>query len=152
MPKLSDLLNESKKEDEVNEPISPQIVSDKKNDSFTIEALQKAWDTFTEQQKNKGNDLVLVSLKKDIDLVNTTEVHVALANHLEIDAIDGVKQELVSFLRKTLNNDFIDVVADVNEEKTVVKAYTNADKFKVMMDKQPVLKELKDRLGLDADH
>ena len=75
-----------------------------------------------------------------------------MASHIEMDAIKDIKLELVNFLRKQLGNDFIDVVAHVNEEKTVKKAYTNSDKFQVMLDKQPILKELKDRLGLDPDH
>ena len=103
-------------------------------------------------EKEKGNDLVLVTLKKEIALQNETEVHLALANHLEIDALNSVKQELTAYLRDKLKNDYIDVIADVNEEKVEKKAYTNADKFEKMMEKQPLLRELKDRLGLDPDH
>jgi len=79
-------------------------------------------------------------------------VHLALANHSEIDGLANINLELVTYLRSRLSNDYINVIADVQEEKIVKKAYTNSDKFEAMMKKQPVLRELKDRLGLDPDH
>jgi len=85
--------------------------------------------------------LLLVTLRKPIKLVNSNEVHLALANHSEIDGLANINLELVTFLRNELNNDFINVIADVQEEKIVKKAYTNTDKFEAMMKNKPILRE-----------
>ena len=90
-------------------------------------------------------------LSKELRLVNSTEVHITLANHIEIDSLDKIRTELLSFLRDKLSNDNIDIVAEVSEEEKDRKAYTNSEKFEKLIEKQPLLKELKDRLGLDPN-
>lgn len=142
-------MSPNKKDEEVVTQKVP--ITKKQQNAFSLEELKRAWADFLEHDIIRKNDLVLVTLKRKITLVNESEVHLALANHIEIDGLEKIKIELTGFLRKELQNDFIDVIADVNEEKVEKKAYTNADKFEKMMNKHPILKELKDRLGLDPD-
>jgi DNA polymerase-3 subunit gamma/tau len=62
-----------------------------------------------------------------------------------------LRSDLVTFLRTQLYNESIQVVGEVRtvEEKEIL--YTNREKFEFMTKKNPALKELKDRLGLDTD-
>jgi len=60
--------------------------------------------------------------------------------------------ELGSFLREKLGNNLITVSSEMKVvEDDKKKLYTNRDKLDFLMDKNPLLKEMKDRLGLDTD-
>jgi len=60
--------------------------------------------------------------------------------------------ELGSFLREKLGNNLITVSSEMKMvEDDKKKLYTNRDKLDFLMTKNPILKEMKDRLGLDTD-
>lgn len=65
--------------------------------------------------------------------------------------LNNIKVELTGFLREKLKNTSIQVAGNLQtgEEKKVI--YTNREKFDFLAEKNPMLKELKDRLGLDTD-
>lgn len=65
--------------------------------------------------------------------------------------LNNMKVELTAFLREELKNTSLQVTGELSasEDKKVI--YTNREKFDYLADKNPILKELKDRLGLDTD-
>jgi DNA polymerase-3 subunit gamma/tau len=93
----------------------------------------------------------MVILNQDFELKNKTEIHLVLASDLELDRFKSLRPPLLDHLRRSLENHSIEITAEVRHEVGTKKAYTNSDKFKVMIDKNPALAELKDRLGLDPD-
>ncbi|HEY0743241.1 MAG TPA: hypothetical protein VGD40_17355, partial [Chryseosolibacter sp.] len=58
---------------------------------------------------------------------------------------------LAGFLREKLRNSNIQVTGVLTQSDDKKIIYTNRDKFDYLADKNPILKELKDRLGLDTD-
>lgn len=65
--------------------------------------------------------------------------------------LNNIKSELTGFLREKLKNNSIQVTGHIQtgEEKKII--YTNREKFDFLAEKNPMLHELKDRLGLDTD-
>jgi len=63
----------------------------------------------------------------------------------------NIKSELAGFLREKLKNSTIVVVGELKEQEDRKVIYTNREKFDYLVNKNPMLKELKDRLGLDTD-
>ena len=65
--------------------------------------------------------------------------------------LNNIKGELTAFLREQLRNNTIQVTGQVqtSEDKKII--YTNREKFDFLAEKNPMLRELKDRLGLDTD-
>lgn len=65
--------------------------------------------------------------------------------------LSNIKTELTGFLREKLRNNTIQVSGRVQtgEEKKII--YTNREKFDFLAEKNPMLRELKERLGLDTD-
>lgn len=65
--------------------------------------------------------------------------------------LNGIKGEIAAFLREKLRNNTIQITGQLytGEEKKII--YTNREKFDYLVEKNPMLKELKDRLGLDTD-
>ena len=62
-----------------------------------------------------------------------------------------IKSNLIDFLRKKLNNNSIQVVSIMAEHQSKKVAYTNKDKFEHLAEKNPILNQLKEKFGLDAD-
>ena len=65
--------------------------------------------------------------------------------------LNSIKSELTAFLREKLKNNTLQVTGHIQtgEEKRII--YTNREKFDFLAGKNPMLRELKDRLGLDTD-
>jgi len=59
--------------------------------------------------------------------------------------------DLVTYLRNRLSNPTIKVESVMKEMDVKKMAYTNKEKFDLLAEKNPMLKELKERLGLDTD-
>ena len=60
--------------------------------------------------------------------------------------------ELLSYLRTTLQNDFIKVRTEMSEEIKSDIPYTPKDKFNKMVEENPSLKILQQKLGLDPEY
>jgi DNA polymerase-3 subunit gamma/tau len=63
----------------------------------------------------------------------------------------NIKTELVEYVRNSLKNQSIQIVGELREAEQRKVIYTNREKFDYLVQKNPILKELKDRLGLDTD-
>lgn len=85
----------------------------------------------------------------------TVESHlitVSLLSPIHETMLDGIKVDLTTFLREKLGNHNIQVAGKVIEPEDPRKViYTSREKFDFLAEKNPALKELKDRLGLDTD-
>lgn len=79
------------------------------------------------------------------------QIIVNLLSPVHETMLNAIKVELAGFLREKLRNSLIQVTGQltVSDDKKVI--YTNRDKFDYLVEKNPMLKELKDRLGLDTD-
>lgn len=67
--------------------------------------------------------------------------------------LNNLRVELGTFIREKLNNGTIQIIGQtkIAADDDKKKLFTNRDKFDYLVEKNPVLKEMKDRLGLDTD-
>lgn len=65
--------------------------------------------------------------------------------------LNAIKSEITSFVRERLQNNSIQVTGELQAEHDKKIIYTNREKFEFLAEKNPMLKELRDRLGLDTD-
>ena len=89
-------------------------------------------------------------LSQDIE-IRDKQVVVHLHNTFQETLINTIKVDILSFLREKLDNNSIQLLGELKEtdEKKII--YTNRDKFDHMAEKNPKLRELKERLGLDTE-
>ncbi len=80
-----------------------------------------------------------------------SQVIIHLLNPVQESMLSGLKSELTTFLREKLRNNSINVKGELRELDEKKMKYTDRDKFDFLLDKNPLLKEMKDRLGLDTD-
>jgi DNA polymerase-3 subunit gamma/tau len=66
--------------------------------------------------------------------------------------INNMKSEIVTFIREKLKNNSVILTAELMKpDETKKMIYTNREKLEHLMEKNPLLKEMKDRLSLDTD-
>jgi hypothetical protein len=80
-----------------------------------------------------------------------TSVIVHLHNPVQETLLNGLKTDITTFLRARVENHSIQVngVLQQNDDRKVI--YTNREKFDHLAEKNPNLKILKEKLGLDPD-
>lgn len=144
-PQLASLLKGESKADNKNTGTVSEIAL---AETFTESRLRQVWDTFVEQRKKFQAEYQLLS--QPYELHNNVIV-VELLSPIHETMLNNIKGELTGFLREQLKNNSIQVTGQLKsgEEKKVI--YTNREKFDFLADKNPMLRELKDRLGLDTD-
>ena len=110
--------------------------------------LTKVWDEFAEQRKNQMAEYQL--LKSDIRL-EQNQIFISLNNPIQESLLLGIRTSLVGFLKEKLGNNSI-MVSGVLEQSAPGKViYTNKEKFEHLAGQFPILKDLKERFGLDTD-
>jgi DNA polymerase III subunit gamma/tau len=116
-----------------------------------IDDLKKYWADYIAERKIANKPYEIVILNQDFTF-NSNLITLKLSNPVQLDQLNGFKLELLSFLRKKLQNYLLDIEAiiSVEEEKKIV--YTSTDKFNFLAQKNPALLELKQKLGLDIDY
>lgn len=143
--KLGDLLKvEPKKENgSVAQASGPEHTQ-----AFTTAALREAWDEFAATRRQLQAEFHLLSQPYDLDEVRIT-LH--LLSPVQETMLNGFRSDLITHLRTKLKNDLIVVTGAIIEASEKKMIYTPRDKFEYLQEKIPILREFKDRLGLDTD-
>ncbi len=76
---------------------------------------------------------------------------IQLSSSLEISILERLEQGIVQFFRKELKNSLIQLQKEVSEQEKSKKLYTSKEKYDYMVEQNPALKDLKERLGLDFE-
>ena len=82
-------------------------------------------------------------------LLTNFQVGITLESQLQVDLFQEVKSDLLLFLRNHYKTKKIGIEENIEEQQTQSKPYTNDDKFKFMLQKNPALAKLKQNLNLD---
>jgi hypothetical protein len=120
-------------------------------ESFSKEDLDKHWQEFIALKKENGKDQEIMLLKEPYTL-EANKVVVKLSNEVLNITFNHLKADFQGFLRKALKNNKIILEATVEETAREDMIYTNKEKFAHLAKKHPVLKDLKEKLGLDPDY
>lgn len=142
--KLTNLLKVEPKKEQT----TAQEIRHEPDMPFTPEQLQKAWTEFAEQRKKFQAEYQLLSQAYE---VNGGIITIPLHNPVQEMMLSNIRVDLTTFLRDKLRNQSINVVGELREADQRKVIYTNREKFDYLVAKNPILKEFKDRLGLDTD-
>jgi hypothetical protein len=119
------------------------------DETFTPEQLQKAWNEFAEQRRKYQAEYQMLMEPYEL---RGNQIVVTLHSPVQETMLNGIRLELGTMLREKMKNNSIQLMGEfVKEGEQKKTIYTNRDKFEYLMEKNPALKELKDRFGLDAD-
>lgn len=115
---------------------------------FTPDQLKALWDQFAESRKKLQAEYHLLSQGYEL---NGTQITIRLHNAVQDLMLNNMRMELSAFLREKLKNNSITLVGTIIEQDERKVIYTAREKFDYLVQRNPILKELKDRLGLDTD-
>ncbi|MBL6447367.1 hypothetical protein JMN32_13695 [Fulvivirga sp. 29W222] len=90
-------------------------------------------------------------LQQETYLKDGTTIVIKFTNPVNIDILDKFRADLITYLKTKLQNGKISLEIEMIEEESKRKMYTNSDKFNYLAEKNPIVKQLRERLGLDPD-
>lgn len=151
-----DLVIPSSLEEHQKASVATQKKKEKLSEAFNSDDLDKVWDDFINSYEEKGGENIVVNLLRESkrELIEA-DVRLNVAYAFDVDKLAPVRVDLLSFLQDTLKNDEIKLTVHVDEtmaakgEKT---AFTSKEKYDAMVQKNPTLKKLKDKLNLELDY
>ena len=129
------------------------IVEEKKekNNPFTQEELLSVWSEFISSLNEKKTRLKNTLTNAVVQLVeNSSEIEVEVTNSYQEQELKD-DPALINFLRKKLENDFIQLKTRITEPSASPKAYTSEEKYKMMAEENPYLAELRKSLKLEIE-
>ncbi len=116
--------------------------------------LENSWNEYSDRLQQEGRlSLHAALVKRKPELKENFQVLFVLDNtSLEKD-VNDIKMELITFLRKKLNNNQVQLstVIDKSGIDTMKVPYTPKEKFDHMATKNPMLNELRKQLDLEID-
>jgi DNA polymerase-3 subunit gamma/tau len=134
-----------------NSQVGPAIAnSQPENRPFTADQLRDAWVGLATAHKEE------LRLKQLIEsytphVLNETTAQIQMPNPWQMSEMKKALPELVNQLRKVLHNNALQielVQAEYNQEQM---AFTAEEKYKLMVEQNPALAQLKERLDLSID-
>ncbi len=116
------------------------------------ESLVKVWKEYLEQLKKEERSAELSVMNQPFEIKGDAEIILKLGSGLQVDILEKFKSHFVNFLRNSLNNPQIKIQVEIVQEETKQRLYTSQDKFNYMVERNPKLMELRNRLGLEYDY
>lgn len=144
---LGNILKPQVKKEEIKEEKKASPI--KQDEPFVESKVRQVWKEYAEQRKNQVSEYHI--LNQTFTLTNNV-ITVLLNNPIEEPMLQGMKSDLVGYLREKLNNNTLQVEGEMQQNNTKRKAYTNKEKFDYLVEKNPFLRELQEKLGLDPDY
>jgi hypothetical protein len=135
-------------EEEVKKPLLEE-----RSTAFDESQVIDSWKAFRKKRLEAGaSDTEKLVLDRRLEKTGDNQVTLFMESQLEISILDKFEQDLIQHLRKTLDNTFVQIEKEVTEQESTRNLYTSKEKFEYMAQQNPVLRELKDRLGLDFEY
>ncbi|MCC7401611.1 MAG: DNA polymerase III subunit gamma/tau [Chitinophagaceae bacterium] len=126
------------------------------NHSLQPETLQKAWNGYIHKLKETKNPAVPSFERSFLRIKDANSFEVVSSNSLEQKFIEHERSKLFLFLRQQLHNNSLQysVVVEENPEEHLKHEVnlTAREQFQKITEQYPMVKELKDRLGLQLDY
>ncbi|HMQ00235.1 MAG TPA: hypothetical protein PKC24_10670 [Cyclobacteriaceae bacterium] len=114
-----------------------------------MEKVSACIKTFAADLRTRGFNAEAALLNKSFELKDNS-LHFVLSSVLEEDLLSAFKIDLAQKLKENLKTS-ISIVTSIEQIDTKKMIYTNQEKYEYLLNKKPILKDFKDRLGLDTD-
>lgn len=149
MPLLTPSIKIRKKEKpaDTENSASAQVMQE----PFEENDLLQTWHTLAENYRHAGRKNIYITLQKRApSLAQPSLVEFELDNHAQQKEFEEEMHELLGFMRKSLRNDTIALKLKVRDSsKPKEEAYTSAEKFRKMAEKNPLLEKLQQKFDIE---
>lgn len=117
------------------------------NEPFTAEQLAAKWSEFMSQLVDRPN--LRSTLSNVPEITDGNNLLLRIGNSIQEMEIRLVKPELVTWLRKELRNSGIEMTTQIEKVESERMIFSDSEKMQMMMQKNPLLYELKQKFNLD---
>lgn len=114
------------------------------------ESFEKAWKEFADSLKNEGTRIISMFKSIRPEYLNDQLIKLHMTNAAQKDLfVQNYKQRLKSFIEEHFNVEDIEIESVVESSETNEIIYTDEQKYSYLVNKYPMLKELKKTFNLD---
>jgi DNA polymerase-3 subunit gamma/tau len=121
-----------------------------------LQKLMEVWQSYTTQLKEKKNPAVPSFERASLNILSEKSFEVITNNNLEQKFIEQEKRALSEYVQKIFSNRLIHFSVKITDTpidpEPVEKTMTKKEQFISIVEQYPLVKELKDRLGLELDY
>lgn len=148
-PSIKDALAGVKAEKNLAEDAPQAFYNEYENlsEPFTYEQLTAKWTEFLGQISDRPN--LLSTLSNVPELSGGNKLILKIGNSVQEEDVRQIKPDLVAWLRKELRNSSIELVQVIEKMESVRNIFSDSEKLRMMIEKNPELMELKQRFNLD---
>ena len=116
--------------------------------------LQKVWEEFAAQfNKSGGHQIHTTLMMNKPTLLSEHEIELIIHNKAQEVILQEEKPAIMEFLRERLKNDYLMLSTRIVDKSGAKELLTSPkDKYRVMMQQNPSIDELRTRLGLEIDY
>lgn len=147
-PSIKDALSGNTNNPKVEQVEQKNIFADYQHqtESFTEQQLADAWNRYLETIADRPN---LRSTLATVPEIDDTKLYLRVGNSVQEEEVRLIKPDLVSWLRNELKNSDIEVITRFERVESERVLFSDSEKLKMMIQKNPELLELKQRFNLD---
>ena len=138
---ISEELNFIDKKTEVKEKTEKQ--------NWNQEELLKKWGYFSERLKKNQKTNLHNIFERHLPKKNENEIIIEVVSLSEKSEIEEVKADLLEFLKKELQNDFINIRINVSKEETKNMLHSKEEKYKYIVEQNNKVQLLQKELNLN---
>ena len=143
----------------VNEPSPEDLIAALSKDSdqnkqFTSAELAVVWKQLADEFQAANLINKYVMMNRPIELIDHI-IHLKVENEVQVQQFnENIRLEILGKIRERLQNYQIDIALDVmaSEKSDKKMLYTQSDKYEFLVQKYPMLSEMKQKLGLDHEY
>jgi DNA polymerase-3 subunit gamma/tau len=118
-------------------------------EKFTEEHMRELWTKYAYSIRNKDIEFFGTLTHSPPILKKNVIIQIAVFNSTQKNDINTHRQDLLHYLRSNLKNHEIDIEVVINEVERLDIAFTPQQKLKKLIEKNPKLGLLKDKLNLE---
>ena len=144
----SDLISITDELQAMNTENQAQAVDNHTNNDWTEEQLIKKWIIFSQKLLEKQKINLYNMFDRYLPTKNNNNINVKVVSLSEQSEIEEIKLELLSFLKNELNNDFIKIIIDIEEDENKNMLHTKEEKYSYILKQNKNIKLLTEKLDL----
>lgn len=114
---------------------------------FNQEQLEKRWKEFVDRMADRPS--LCSALSSVPEIMEDDKLLLRIGNSVQEEDIRLIKPELISWLRMTLRNAKIELITRLEKIESERTFFSDTEKLQMMMQKNPILNELKQKFNLD---
>ncbi len=122
----------------------------KRETPFTRDQLIDAWVGLNKHFPREERLLAMLSAVTP-EIVNPRLCHITVANPWQKQEFAKFGKQVMNIVREQLKNDYLMLQVDVETRSETARAYTAAEKYKLLAKQNPHLEELKNRMNLQLE-